>query len=128
MDRKLTFIVYGIIVWLIGVALIRFLHPIAYPNLALHLLMLAVAVLAAPPTLIAIARLTGRTRHDMLVPMAIMAMPSMMMDGLAITFDAMGVSHIYAETPLYSAYSGGVLLVAFWALFLFSLLWHRKAV
>lgn len=126
MDRKLTFVIYGIIVWLAGVVLIRVFHPYMYGDILLHSLFLAVGILSAPLTLIPIARLTGRTKHDMLVPTVIMAMPAMVMDGLATTFDAAGVTHVYADTALDSAYSAGLLLIVFWAFFVFALYWHRE--
>lgn len=126
MDRKFTFIIFGIIVWLGGVVLIRVLHPFMYGDVFLHSLLLFIGFLTAPLTLIPVAKLTGRTKHDMLVPTAIMAMPSMLMDALATTFDAAGLSHIYANTPQASAYSAGVLLLAFWGFFFFALLWHRE--
>jgi hypothetical protein len=61
----------------------------------------------------------------MLAPVAIMAMPAMVMDGLAVTTDALGFTHIYVNDPLLAAYTGGFLLFAFWSLFFFALMWHR---
>lgn len=126
MDRKFTFIMYGVIVWLAGVVLIRFLHPYLFGELLPHALFLVLGFLTAPLTLIPVAKLTGRTKHDMLVPTVIMSMPAMLMDGLATTLDAAGVTYIYADTPIDSAYSAGVLLIAFWGFLFFALLWHRK--
>lgn len=127
MDKKWTFIVFGIIFWISGVILIRLLHPFFYGDLLMHVLFLAIAIAIAPPTVIIAAKLSGRTKHDMLVPIVIMSMPAMIMDGLSVTFDAMGKTHIYADNPLHSAYAGGVLLVAFWAVLFFALLCHEKA-
>lgn len=127
MDKRWTFVIYGIIFWVLGVVMIRLLHPFFYGDLLIHLLFLAIAIASAPPTLIIAAKMSGRTKHDMLVPTVIMAMPAMIMDGLSVTFDAMGATHIYADNALHSAYSGGVLLVAFWAVLFFALLWHKQA-
>lgn len=126
MDRKFTFILFGIILWLAGVVMIRLLHPIIFGDPLLHSLLFVFAFLLAPLTLIPAAKITGRTKHDMLVPSAIMAMPSMLMDGLATTLDAAGKTYIYADTPVDAAWSGGLLLVAFWSIFFFALMWHRE--
>lgn len=125
MDRKFTFIVLGVVIWLAGVIMIRLLHPYVYGDPVLHALFFALNFAIVPLGLIPIAKFTGRTKHDMLAPVAIMAMPSMLMDSLSVTFDSAGVSHIYADTPLAAAYSGGILLFAFWGFFFFALLWHR---
>ncbi|MEM9600806.1 MAG: hypothetical protein AAF926_07265 [Pseudomonadota bacterium] len=127
MDKRWTFVIYGVIFWILGVVMIRLLHPFFYGDLGMHIVFLLIAIAIAPPTLIIAAKLSGRTKHDMLVPTVIMAMPAMIMDGLSVTFDAMGKTHIYADNPLHSAYAGGVLLVAFWAVLFFALLWHRDA-
>ena len=127
MSDRVKFVLFGIVFWIAGVVMIRPLHPFFYGDLLMHLVFLLIGILIAPPTLIIAAKLSGRTKHQMLVPTAMMAMPAMIMDGLSVTFDAMGKTHIYADTPLYSAYAGGVLLVAFWAVFFFALLWHKDA-
>ena len=127
MSDSVKFVLFGIVFWIAGVVMIRVLHPFFYGDLLMHLVFLLIGILIAPPTLIMAAKLSGRTKHQMLVPTAMMAMPAMIMDGLSVTFDAMGKTHIYADTPLYSAYAGGVLLVAFWAVFFFALLWHKDA-
>ena len=67
------------------------------------------------------ARLTGRTRHDMLVPTVIMAMPALLMDGLVISF----APDIYGDTDAELRAAGGLLLFAFWSFFFFALFWHR---
>lgn len=103
MDRKFTFVIIGIIIWLVGIPLIRLLHPYLYGEFIPHALFLLFAIITAPLTLIPVAKLTGRTKHDMLVPTAIMAMPSMFMDGLSTTLDAAGVTYIYADTAIDSA-------------------------
>ena len=127
MSDRVKFVLFGIVFWIAGVEMIRLLHPLFYGDLLMHLVFLLIGILIAPPTLIIAAKLSGRTKHQMLVPTAMMAMPAMIMDGLSVTFDAMGKTHIYADTPLYSAYAVGVLLVAFWAVFFFALLWHKDA-
>lgn len=126
MEKKLTLVIFGIIFWVIGVVMIRVLHPFFYGNVLTHLLFLGLAIIIAPPTVWIVAKLTGRTKHDMVLPSIIMAMPAMVMDGLSVTFDAMGKTHIYADNALHSAYAGGLLLVAFWAVLFFALLWHRE--
>ncbi len=125
MDRKFTFFLIGFIFWLVGVVAIRFLAPIVTGSLGLHLVFLGVAFLSSPITLILIAKLTGRTKHDMLMPLVLMTMPSMFLDSLAVSFDGRGLTNIYANTPALSAYAGGALLMAFWSLYLFALIWHR---
>lgn len=127
MNDKLRFVLFGIIFWIAGVIMIRVLHPFFYGDLMMHVLFLVIAIAIAPPSLIIAAKLSGRTKEQMLVPSVIMAMPSMIMDGLSVTFDAMGKTHIYANNPLNSAYAGGVLLVAFWGILFFALLWHKEA-
>ncbi|MEL6686597.1 MAG: hypothetical protein AAFP97_03140 [Pseudomonadota bacterium] len=127
MSDKIKFVLFGIVFWISGVIMIRLLHPFFYGDLLMHILFLVIAIGIAPPTLIIAAKLSGRTKDQMLVPTVIMAMPAMVMDGLSVTFDAMGKTHIYANNPLHSAYAGGVLLVAFWAVLFFALLWHKEA-
>ena len=62
-----------------------------------------------------------------MVPVTVITMVAMLLDGVAVTLDAAGVSAIYADTALEAAYAGGLLLFAFWSALFFALLWHREA-
>ena len=125
MDRKLTFVAIGAIFWLLAAILMKYLGPIVFDGGLIHILWFVANFAFGAVAVVAIAKLTGRTRHDMLVPTAIMAMPVMIMDGLSVTLDARGLKHIYADTPLVAAYTGGFLLFAIWSFIFFALMWHR---
>ena len=125
MDKRLTFLIIGVLFWIAAALLMKVVGPLVFDGGVLHVLFWIVNFVFGAVSVAVIARLTGRTKHDMLVPVAIMAMPAMLMDGLAVTSDAMGLTHIYANTPQLAAYSGGFLLFAFWSFFFFALLWHK---
>lgn len=125
MDKRGTFLIIGIIFWIVAAGLMHYLGPIFLDGALLHILFWIANFAFAAVSIILIAKATGRTKHDMLVPVTIMAMPAMIMDGLSITADAHGLTHVYANTPLLAAYSGGFLLFAFWSFFFFALVWHR---
>jgi len=72
-----------------------------------------------------IARFTGRTKHDMLAPTVLIALPAMTLDGLAITLDTLGKTHIYADTAVLAGYTGGFLLFAFASFFFCAVRWHK---
>ncbi len=126
MDRKPTFVAIGAIFWLLAAILMKYLGPVVFDGGIIHVLWFVANFVFGAIAVVAIAKFTGRTKHDMLAPTAIMAMPAMLMDGLAVTSDARGLSHIYADTPQLAAYSGGFLLFAFWSFFFFALMWHRS--
>ena len=125
MNTRLGFLLFGFVFWVIGVIAIRFLGPIMFDGGLLHVLIFVIAFLSAPPTILIVAKLAGRAKSDMLLPAATMSLTAMLFDGLAVTFDALGVTHIYADTALLSAYAGGLLLFAFWSIILFAVIWHR---
>jgi hypothetical protein len=125
MDKRGAFLIIGIIFWIVAAALMHYLRPLVFDGGVWHILFWIAKFAFGAIAIILIAKLTGRTKHDMLAPVAIMAMPAMLMDGMAVTADAMGATHIYANTPLLAAYSGGFLLFAFWSFFFFALMWHR---
>ena len=125
MDRKLTFVAIGAIFWLLAAILMHFIGPYVLDGGLVHVGWWVANFVFGAIALIAIARMTGRTRHDMLVPTAIMAMPAMLIDGVAVTLDAKGATFVYADTPQLAAYTGGFLLFAFWSFFFFALLWHQ---
>ena len=127
MDRKFTFVAIGAVFWLLAAILMKYLGPVVFDGGLIHALWFVANFAFGAISLVVIAKLTGRTKHDMLAPTAIMAMPAMLMDGLAVTTDARGWSHVYADTPQLAAYSGGFLLFAFWSFFFFALMWHRPA-
>ena len=121
MDRKLTFILIGGIFYGFGVAAIKLLGPLFWDSAALRAAFLLINIAIAAVTLPIFARMTGRTKHDMLMPTTIMALAAMVMDGLTLSF----APTLYADLPQHQAYAGGLLLVAFWGFFFFALLWHR---
>ena len=121
MDRKITFILIGGIFYGFGVAAIKLLGPVFWDSAALRAVFLLVNIAIAAVTLPLFAHMTGRTKHDMLMPTTIMALAAMVMDGLTLSF----APQLYAQAPQHQAYAGGLLLVAFWGFFFFALLWHR---
>ena len=126
MDRKLTFVVIGIVFWIFGAVFIRYLGPTIFADPTLHALFFVANFAIGAVAVILFAKLTGRSRHEMLAPVAIIAMPAMLMDGLAVTTDTMGLTYIYADTARGAALAGGALLFAFWSAFFFALMWHRS--
>jgi hypothetical protein len=125
MDKRGTFLIIGIVFWIIGAITVHYLGPFVFDGGLLHVAFWIVNFIFGAVGTIFLAKVTGRTKHDMLAPVAIMAMPAMLMDGLAVTTDALGLTHIYANDPLLAAYTGGFLLFAFWSFFFFALIWHR---
>jgi len=125
MDRKLTFILIGIAFWASAALLMHFLVPYVFDGAILHSVFWIANFFLPALVLPLFARLTGRTKHDMLAPMALMAIPAMTLDGLSISFDALGLSHIYADTPMLAGVSGGFLLFAFASFFFWAVIWHK---
>ena len=126
MDKRGTFVIYGIIFWIFGAVFIHYLGPAIFSNPVLHILFFVANFAIGAIAVGLFARMTGRKRHQMLVPVTIIAMPAMLMDGLAVTLDTKGITNIYSNTPVFAAYAGGALLFAFWSAFFFALLWHRE--
>ena len=123
MDRTLTFLLIGGVFWGIGAALIKLLAPWVFASTLSVALFFGLNFLIAAATIPLFARLTGRTKHDMLMPTVLMAMAAMLLDGLALSF----VPWIYPEDMTARMHTGAALLFAFWSFFFFALLWHRPA-
>lgn len=115
----------GIVFWIVAASAMHFIGPKVFDGSEVHALFW-VANFGLPVLVIPMfAKMTGRTKHDMLAPTALIALPAMLLDGLAVTFDTMGKTHIYADTALLSAYTGGFLLFAFMSFFFWALVWHE---
>ena len=127
MANTRLFIGLGIAIWLVGVVLIRLLGPYVFDAGWLHILFFGANFIFGAITVWAFAAIAGLSRHRMLVPTTVVAMVAMLLDGVAVTLDTAGVTHIYADTAEHAAYAGGLLLFAFWSAFFFALLWHREA-
>lgn len=123
MSDTAKFLVIGGLFYGFGVAAIKLLGPFFWDSAGLRAAFLLINFAIAAITLPLFARMTGRTRHDMLVPTVVMALAAMLMDGLTLSF----APQLYAATSEGQAYSGGLLLFAFWGFFFFALLWHRPA-
>ena len=124
MDRIFTYLLIGGLFYGFGVAAIKLLGPFFWDTALMRFVFIALNFLIAAVSLPIFARMTGRGKHDMLLPTIIMALAAMIMDGLTLSF----VPQLYAETPQHQAYAGGLLLTAFWSFFFFALLWHKPAV
>lgn len=125
MDRKFTFIFAGVIFWASAAALMHYLGPLVFDGGTLHIIFWIANFFVPIPVIMLFARLTGRTKHDMLAPTALVALPAMTLDGISITLDTIGQTHIYAETPELAGVTGGFLLFAFASFFFWALIWHR---
>ena len=125
MDRKFTFLIIGVLFWVSAGALMHYLAPLVFDGGLIHILFWVANFLLPAAALPLFARLTGRTKHDMLAPTALMAVPALTLDGLSVTFDTLGASHIYADTPHLAGLTGGFLLFAFASFFFWALIWHR---
>ncbi len=125
MDKKLTFILIGVIFWALAAILMHFVGPIVFDGGLFHI-GFWIANFFVPVVFIPlIAKLTGRTKHDMLVPTCLMVVPAMALDSLSITLDSFGKTHIYADTPVLAGVTGGFLLFAFVSFIIWALYWHR---
>lgn len=125
MDRKWLWIGVGIAFWVVGALALHALAPVMFDGGARHALLFALNFALAPASLWLLGKLFRQPLHRMLVPVALMAMPAMLMDGVAVTLDIAGATRIYSGVPTLAGYSGGLLLFAFWGFFFWALLWHR---
>ncbi|MCP4206741.1 MAG: hypothetical protein GY767_06815 [Shimia sp.] len=127
MDRKFTFITTGIVLWFLAAFVMHYLGPIVFDvgpkHIGFWIANFFLPVLVLP----IVASLTGRTKNDMVVPTLLITLPAMTLDSVAITFDTMGMSHVYASTPSLSGLTGGFLLFAFASFFFWALVWHRES-
>lgn len=125
MDRKYTFALIGFVFWASAAVLMHFIGPVVLDGgltmAAFWIANFFVPALALP----LIAGMTGRTKHQMLAPTAIMAVVAMTLDGISVTTDTLGKTHIYAKTPELAAFTGGFLLFAFASFFFWALIWHQ---
>ena len=126
MSDRTKFMLWGVVLWLAGVVLIRLLGSWFFDAGPRHVAWFGLNFGFGALTILALAKVTNRSRHAMLVPSVVVAMVAMLMDGLAITLDTAGLTHIYADTAEHAAYAGGTLLFAFWSALFFALLWHRE--
>ena len=127
MDKKITFVSIGIVFWAVAALFMHYVGPIVFNGGALHIGFWIVNFFVPFAFLPFIAKLTGRTKHDMLVPTTLMAIPAMTLDSLSITFDTFGKTHIYADTPALAGVTGGFLIFAFVSFFIWALYWHKDA-
>lgn len=125
MDRKFTFIFIGIVFWAGAAAFMHFVGPLVFDGGVFHIGFWIVNFFFPVIAIPLIAKITGRTKQDMLIPTILVAIPAMILDGLSVTLDAMGKTHIYADNALLAAYTGGFLLFAFVSFFVWALIWHR---
>jgi len=120
MDKKWLFMGVGLAAWVTGLFVIKFWGATLYDGGIKQISFLAANFIVPLLALPLLAKLTGRTKHDMLAPSALIAMPAMFMDSVAV-----GFTDWYSALDADRAATGSTLLFAFWALFFFALLWHR---
>lgn len=125
MDRKFTFIIIGVVFWAVAAVFMHFVGPVVFDGGGLHITFWVVNFFVPVLMLPLFARLTGRTKHDMVLPTLLIAIPAMTLDALSVTFDAFGKTHIYANTPELAAVTGGFLLFAFVSFFFWAVYWHK---
>jgi len=114
MTNKRNLILGGVALWLLGAVIMHFVGPYVFTG-----------GLAPVSVLPLIAKRIGRAKHQMFEPTAIMLLPVMMLDGLAITSDTFGWTQIYASDPKLAGLTGGFLLFASASFFFWALIWHR---
>ena len=125
MDRKYTFLSVGVIFWLVAAIIMHVLVPRVFDGGSVHIAFWVINFFFPLLALPLLAKATGRSRHEMLIPTVLLALPAMTLDSLAITFDTLGHTHIYANTPALSGFTGGFLLFAFASFFFWALIWHQ---
>ena len=127
MDRKLTFIIIGVVFWATAAALMHVFVPYVFETSLSHIAFWIANFFFPVIALPLIAKMTGRTKHQMLAPTVLIAIPALTLDGLSITLDSMGMTHIYANTPTLAGLTGGFLLFAFASFFFWAIIWHKDA-
>ena len=125
MTNKTNLILGGVALWALGAVIIHFIGPHIFNGGPLHIVFWISNFIAPVSVLPLIAKRIGRTKHQMLEPTAIMLFPAMTLDGLSITFDTFGWTHIYASDPKLAGLTGGFLLFAAASFFFWALVWHR---
>ena len=126
MDRKLTFILIGVVFWVVAAVFMHFIGPYVFDGGLIHIGFWIANFFLPILVLPLFASMTGRTKHQMLAPTALIALPAMTLDGLSITLDTMGKTHIYADSPQLAGLTGGFLLFAFMGFFFWALVWHKS--
>ena len=127
MDHKFTFIALGAVFWVLGVLIMHAFAPMLMDGGWVQVLWYAANFAYVPFALILLAKATGRTKHDMLVPSVIILLTAQLMDGIAVSTDTLGLTTIYADSPLLAGQVGGFLLFAFWSVMAVALYWHRPS-
>jgi len=125
MDPKVIFIFIGIVFWASAALLMHFIGPYVFDGGVIQALFWAANFFLPVIALPLIAKLTQRTKHDMLIPTVLIAIPAMILDGLSITFDTLGFTHIYADNAVLAGNTGGFLLFAFASFFIWAVIWHK---
>lgn len=125
MTNKRNLILGGIALWLLGAVIMHFVGPYVFTGGLLHIVFWISNFLAPVSVLPLIAKRIERAKHQMFEPKAIMLLPVMMLDGLAITSDTFGWTQIYASDPKLAGLTGGFLLFASASFFFWALVWHR---
>jgi len=116
MDRKVTFISIGVIFWICAALLMHFIVPYVFDGGLIQILFWVANFFFPAIAIPLIAKLTQRTKHDMLAPTVL----------FAITFDTMGFTHIYADNAILAGYTGGFLLFALASFFIWAIFWHHE--
>ena len=125
MMNKRNLLLGGVALWVLGAVIMHFVGPLVFNGGLLHIIFWISNFLAPVSVLPLIAKRLGRTKHQMFAPTAVMLLPVMMLDGLAITSDTFGWTQIYAGDPTLAGLTGGFLLFASGSFFFWALVWHR---
>lgn len=126
MDKKFTFITIGLFFWAVAAVVMHYIAPFVFDAGAVHIGFWALNFLFPVVAIPVLARVTGRTRHQMLIPIALIVLPAMTLDGLAVTFDTLGITRVYADNPELAGLTGGFLLFAFASFIFWALVWQRN--
>ena len=126
MKSKANLILSGVALWAAAAALMHFIGPYLFNGGLPHIVFWISNFLAPISVIPLIAKWIGRTKQNMLEPITLILLPAMTLDGFAITFDTLGVTHIYASEPTLAGLTGGFLLFAFASFFFWALIWHKE--
>ena len=125
MDKKFLFIAIGVSLWAGAAVLMHFIGPQVFDGSWIHVAWWIANFFLPVAVIPLVANATGRTKHNMVIPTALIAMPAMTLDGLSVTFDTLGKTHVYADNAHLSGLTGGFLLFAFASFFFWALVWHQ---
>ena len=127
MDRPFSCIAIGVAIWIIALPIMRYMVPFVFDLGLMHWAFwganFLIPALFIPP----IAKLLGRTKSDMLAPVALITLPIMVMDSVAVTLDGLGKTAIYTDHAEIAAATGGFLLFAMASCFFWALVWSQKS-